>query len=405
MQHDIVIIGAGLTGAAAAIAFQDYPGSVAIIEARDINRAPQVPLRGIALSDGSRRILDNIGSWDYLSSRAHPVKEIRVSRKGALGLTCIRAKDENLDMLGCVISAEDLLTGLHQIIDKLPKLSIYSPVQVKTVSNESNYISLQLEHNLAKLPKMIHARLLVIASGSRTVLSKQLGFSFQHKSYRQTAIVTTIQSTSQERAIAYERFTKDGLIAVLPCHPGKWIIGRIYRAEEADTAMQMYDAAFIDKLQDDLGERISKITDVGKRISYPLHLSYADSIVKGRAVLLGDSAQTIHPVGGQGLNLALRDIAFLAEYLYPVADPGASNVLECYSAQRYNDVRRVIYFTEFLARVCIGASGWFAPLLGASFTLLDLAPTLRHILVRKTLGLSPPWPRLASGLSIKRYEN
>ena len=405
MQYDIVIIGAGLTGAAAAIAFRDYPGTVAVIEARDINRVPQIPLRGIALSDGSRRILDHIGSWDYLSSKAHPVKEIRVSRKGAFGVTRIRAEDENLDMLGCVISAKDLLTGLHQTINQLPQLSIYSPAQVKAASNKGSYVALQLNHNLGKLPKTIQARLLVIASGGSSTLSEQLGFSFQHKSYRQTAVVTTIQSTSQEHTTAYERFTKDGLIAVLPYHSTQWIIGRIYRVEEADAAMQMSDGAFIAKLQDDLGGRIAKITGVEERISYPLHLSYADSVVKGRAVLLGDSAQTIHPVGGQGLNLALRDIAFLAEHLYPVADPGVPSVLERYSAQRYNDVRRVIYFTEFLARAYIGASERFAPWLGASFTLLDLTPALRRILVRKTLGLSPPWPRLASGLSIERYEN
>lgn len=400
IQHDIVIIGAGLTGAAAAIALRDYPGSVAIIEARNIYSTPNLPLRGIALSDGSRRILDNIGSWEYLSPKICPVEEIRVSRKGAFGVTRIRAADENLDMLGCVISAKDLLTGLHQTMTKLPKLTTYSPAQVETATDKSNHVLLKLRCSHDNSLQTIRARLLVIASGGRNTLSETLGFSFQHKSYHQTAIVTAIRSTVQSQVVAYERFTEDGLIAVLPYHANQWIIGRIYRNDVVDAAMQMSDTAFIAKLQSDLGTRIATITDIGARVSYPLHLSHADSIVKGRTVLLGDSAQTIHPVGGQGLNLALRDIAFLAEQVHTATDPGAPDLLLRYSKQRSSDVRRVIYFTQFLAEFCIAASHPTAPLLGASLMLLDIAPALRRILVRKTLGLSPPWPRLASGLSL-----
>jgi len=228
-----------------------------------------------------------------------------------------------------------------------------------------------------------------------------LGFSFRYKDYKQSAIVTRIYSKSLEQYTAYERFTSDGLIAVLPYRRGEYIIGRVYVGTAGTTAMNLSDGEFIDQLQQDLGNRIDKIYKIGKRTAYPLTLCYAKHVAIGRAVLLGDSAQTIHPVGGQGLNLSLRDIAFLAEHIYGAPDPGAVGLLDNYCQQRRGDVRKVIYFTHAMAKLCIGLKPPFAPLLGSGLSILDMVPPIRRVLVRKTLGLSPPWPRLASGTSIK----
>lgn len=403
MQYDIVIIGGGLTGAAAAAALHDYVDSVAIIDAHDINNAAaKIPLRGIALSDGSRRILQNIGVWGTIKRTAYAVKEIRVSRKHTFGTTRIRAKDEDIDSLGYVIRASDLLNGLHQTLLRLNNLTIYSSATVEAAADHGTYMSISIKQNNVR--KTIKTRLLILAAGPRNDLSKTLGFSFEHKDYRQTAIVTRIRSESFEQHVAYERFTADGLIAVLPYRPGERIIGRVYVGDGGTRAMQISDADFIAGLQQDLGQRIGNIYEIGERISYPLILRYAKRIVTGRTLLLGDSAQTIHPVGGQGLNLALRDVAFLAEYLCEASDPGASDLLDDYRLRRLGDVRKVMYFTHLLAQLCIGLKQPFAPLLGASLTLLDMMPPIRRLLVRKTLGLSPPWPRLAGGaLLSSRY--
>ena len=395
MQYDVVIVGAGLTGAAAAIALHGCADSIAVIDAHDIkNAATKIPLRGIALSDGSRRILQNIGVWDGIENSVCPVQEIRVSRKGAFGTTRIRAEDEDIDMLGCVIRASELLGGLHQTLPELNNLTIYSPTQVETATEYDDHISLSLKQN--NILKTIKTRLLILASGRQNNISKALGFSFQSKDYKQTAVVARIRSESPTQHIAYERFTADGLIAVLPYRRGEYIIGRVYVGEPGTQAMNMSDAEFIGRLQQDLGQRIGKIYEIGKRVAYPLILCYAESIVKGRTVLLGDSAQTIHPVGGQGLNLALRDIAFLAECIYEADDPGVADLLDSYRLKRLNDVRKVMYFTHSLAKLCVGLKQPFAPMLGATLSMLDMMPSIRRILVRKTLGLSPPWPRLAS---------
>ena len=398
MQYDIAIIGAGLTGATAAIALQDCASSIAIIDAHDIkNAANKIPLRGIALSDGSRRILQNINVWDTIKDDTCAVREIRVSRKNAFGTTRIRAEDESIDALGCVIRAADLLTGLHQTLLKLDNLKIYSPTSVEAAKDHGTYISLSLKQKDKRYT--IKTRLLILASGRQNDISEALGFSFKYKDYRQSAIVARIRSESLEQHIAHERFTEDGLIAVLPHQPaGEHIIGRVYVGETGKQAMALSDIGFINRLQQDLGQRTGKIHEIGKRAIYPLILCYAERIAIGRTVLLGDNAQTIHPVGGQGLNLALRDIAFLVEHLHgALPDESVSNLLRNYSRERASDVRKVMYFTHSLAKLCVGLKQPFAPLLGASLTLLDMLPFIRRILVRKTLGLSPPWPRLASG--------
>ena len=400
MQYDIAIIGAGLTGAAAAVALHKHASSIAIIDAHDIkDAANKIPLRGIALSDGSRRILQNIGVWDTIQDRTCAVQEIRVSRKNAFGTTRIRAEDEGIDALGCVIRSGDLLDGLHQTLLKLDNIKIYSSTLVESAKDHGAYISLSLKQKDGL--QTIKARLLILASGRQNDISKALGFSYKQKDYQQSAIVARIRSESLKRHIAYERFTSDGLIAVLPHQPaGERIIGRVYVGEMGAQAMALSDAEFVERLQQDLGQRIGRICEIGKRMLYPLILCYAERIAIGRTVLLGDSAQTIHPVGGQGLNLALRDIAFLVEHLHDARGTDTSDLLQSYSRKRASDVRKVMYFTHLLAKLCVGLKQPFAPLLGAGLTMLDVLPFIRRILVRKTLGLSPPWPRLASGTTL-----
>ena len=400
MEYDITIIGAGLTGAAAAIALHQHAASIAIIDVHDIkDAANKIPLRGIALSDGSRRILQNINVWDTIKNDACAVQEIRVSRNNAFGTTRIRAEDEGIDALGFVIRAADLLAGLHQTLLRLDNLKIYSSTLVESARDHGTHILLSLKQKDKQ--HTIKTRLLIIASGRQNDISKALGFSFRHKNYRQSAIVARIRSESLERQVAYERFTNDGLIAVLPHQPaGERIIGRVYVGDSGSQAMDLSDTDFMSKLQHDLGQRIGKICEIGKRDIYPLILCYAKRIAIGRTVLLGDSAQTIHPVGGQGLNLALRDIAFLVEHLCDSPDAGAADLLQNYSRDRFSDVRKVMYFTHSLAKLCVGLKQPLAPFLGASLTMLDMLPFIRRILVRKTLGLSPPWPRLASGTTL-----
>ena len=400
MQYDITIIGAGLTGAAAAIALHQHANSIAIIDVNDIkDAANKIPLRGIALSDGSRRILQNIDVWDTIKNDTCAVQEIRVSRKGAFGTTRIRAEDEGIDALGCVIRSADLLAGLHQTLPKLGNLKVYSSTLVESAKDLGTHVSLSLKQKDKQYT--IKTRLLIIASGRQSDISKALGFSFIQKDYQQSAVVARVRGKSLEQHVAYERFTDDGLIAVLPHQPaGERIIGRVYVGETGKKAMDLSDTDFLNKLQQDLGQRIGDIYEIGKRIIYPLILCYAKRIAIGRTVLLGDSAQTIHPVGGQGLNLALRDISFLVEHLHDSLDTGASSLLQNYSQDRVGDVRKVMYFTHSLAKLCVGLKQPFAPFMGTSLTMLDMLPFVRRILVRKTLGLSPPWPRLASGTTL-----
>ena len=398
---DIAILGAGLAGSALALALRGSGARITVIETHDLaapaTLAYRGPLRAIALSDVSKRILQHLGAWDALRGRAWPVRRIHVSEQGVFGVTRIRAEEEGLDALGQVVLASNLAQALHRLLRASPQVSLLSPARAAEVARHSDDVTVRVDGEGGVL--QLRAKLLVLADGGASGFSERLGFRFRTTDYRQSAVVAAIDGGDGDGDVAFERFTAHGPLAVLPAGGRRRVVAWVHARDDADAVAALADDEFTARLQRDLGWRLGKLQNPGPRFVYPLGLSRSLDMVRGRVALLGDAAHRVHPVAGQGFNLALRDVAFLSECVFDAprdpCDPGAAAVLNAWCRRRTADVRRVVRFTDALARLFVMPGKPAACARGAGLAALDLLPPLRRGLVRRGLGLVPPWPRLA----------
>ena len=392
---DVVIVGGGLAGAGFAVALGGYPGRVALVEARppDILRRDTFDQRSIALADTSRRILDTLGLWDELAAYAHPIREIRVSEKGVFGAICISAAREGLDALAWTLPHDVLGNALHEHLHSVER---FSPATATAVVPQRQGVVVTIEQ--AGVCSEIETRLLVLADGSDG-LCETAGFNVSVSEYGQTAVVTNVETEVAAAAVAYERFTPKGPLAVLPLGDRCGVVWT-HAKDEAETVAAWSDTRFVEALQDDFGHRLGRILRVGARSVFPLRLVQTSPMIRGRIAVLGDAAHTLHPVAGQNFNLTLRDIATLAEGVFAEGDAGRSEMLAAWQARRSADVKRVAIFTDLLARAFVWRWRALAPLRGLALLGFDLCPPLRRAVVRRSLGLSPPVSRLASGLPL-----
>lgn len=397
---DIAILGAGLAGSALALALRGSGARTVVIETHDLTAPAKIPLRAIALSDVSKRILRHLGAWDALRGRVWPVRKIHVSEQGVFGATRIRAEEEGLDALGQVVLASDLAQALHRLLRASPQVSLLSPARAVEVARHSDDVAVRVDG--AGGVSQLRARLLVLADGGASGFAERLGFRFRTTDYRQSAVVAAIDGGAGNADVAFERFTGHGPLAVLPAGGRRRVVAWVHARDDAGAVAALDDEAFTARLQRDLGWRLGKLHNPGPRFVYPLGLNRSLDMVRGRVALLGDAAHRVHPVAGQGFNLALRDVAFLSECVFDApraprtpCDPGAAAVLDAWRRRRTADVRRVVRFTDALARLFVLPGKPAACVRGAGLAALDLLPPLRRGLVRRGLGLVPPWPRLA----------
>jgi 2-octaprenyl-6-methoxyphenol hydroxylase len=241
----------------------------------------------------------------------------------------------------------------------------------------------------------------VAADGARSLVREAAAIDAQVKEYGQIAIVANVEADRRHAHTAYERFTPSGPLAVLPLYDGSYTVVWARTPRDAEETLGLSDAAFLDLLQSRFGWRAGRFVRVGRRASYPLSLTRANAPVGPRTVLIGNAAQALHPVAGQGFNLGLRDAAMLAEVLDESGgDPGAGEVLARFAAQRSADRRGVIGFTDGLVRLFADPRlpvGWARNL---GLLLFDLTPPAKSALARVSTGFGGRTPRLARGLTL-----
>ena len=396
MSFDVVIVGGGLAGAGLAAALRGYRGRVALIEARppEVLRRDTFDERNIALADLSRRILDTLGLWDALAVHASPIREIHVSEKGVFGSTRICAEREGLDALAWTLPHRVLGGVLHHGFDGV---EVIEPAAATRFTRRQRGVTLTVEQAGAR--REIDARLLVLADGGGA-LRTAAGLDAETRDYGQAAVVFNAETEIAPGDVAYERFTSHGPLAVLPLGGARCGVVWTHAEVQAEAVAALPDERFIRALQLDFGSRLGRVLRVGKRSVFPLRLARVSRMAADRVVVLGNAAHTLHPVAGQNFNLTLRDVAALAESVFAAADPGAPEVLAAWQARRRADVKRVACFTDFLARAFTRRWRALAPLRGAALLGFDLFPPLRRAVVRRSLGLTPPASRLASGLPL-----
>lgn len=402
---DVLIAGGGMVGASLATALLGHGLSIGIVEAS----APVAHVGGssfddrhTALSPSSRRIFEALGLWGDLVGETTPIAEIHVSDRGRFGFTRMRAADEGLDALGWVAPNRVLGKHLTARLDAAPGVHWYRPARVTAVTpgDEALHIEVSGEEGALDLP----ARLLVVADGARSATRDALGIGLREREYGQHAIIANVRPARPPQGRAFERFTPDGPLAVLPVRGGE--CGIVWTRPEADAEamLALDDAEFLAALQAAFGYRLGRFEAVGARASYPLTAVTAERFVGERAVLLGNAAHTLHPVAGQGFNLALRDVASLAETLVDAvaagADPGAADRLATYERHRRGDYRRTFTFTDGLVRMFSNRLPVLVPARNAGLVAFDLLPGARNLLMRQAMGRGGWQPRLARGLPL-----
>jgi 2-octaprenyl-6-methoxyphenol hydroxylase len=226
----------------------------------------------------------------------------------------------------------------------------------------------------------------------------QIGISKQD--YRQSAVITNVTPGQPHKHVAYERFTESGPLAFLPMTENRCSVVWTVSAQQAEEIAGLDDDEFLKRLQQRFGYRLGRLKKTGKRQVYPLALVEATQVVRGRVVVVGNAAHALHPVAGQGFNLALRDIALLAEMMVTSDDVGSKTMLQSYETMREKDAHRVYRFTDMLVKVFSNDISPLAHLRAAGLVVADLIPSVKHQLARQSMGLSGRMSRLARRLSI-----
>jgi 2-octaprenyl-6-methoxyphenol hydroxylase len=411
-EVDIAIVGGGMVGASLALALAQSSLRVALVEGVDPAAAAQPSFddRTTALGNGARRILEALGVWEQVCPEAAPIRRIHVSDAGRYGFARLEAAQQGVDAFGYVVVNRVLGRALWSRLGAQPVLLRCMPARANGGGLEGDARVLALDSPAAGVPKSLRARLLVAADGAQSLLRSAAGIEAQVADYGQVAVIANLAADRSHHDVAYERFTPSGPIALLPLASGDWGVVWTLTTERAAEALAWDDARFLDELQRCFGWRAGRFTRVGRRTSYPLKLTRAAAATAERLVLIGNAAQSLHPVAGQGFNLGLRDAATLAELLVDRAaqcaaggtrfDPGAAAVLAEFAQRRADDRGGVTRFTDGLVRLFGDARPGVGFARDLGLLLFDLSPTAKAALARVSWGFAGRTPRLARGLPL-----
>ena len=371
-DFDVLIVGGGPVGAAAALAVAGRGLALALVEPREA--VMHADPRPIALAHGSRLILERLGVWERLAP-VTPIERIHVSQRGGFGRVELDAAEAGLPALGYVVDYGRLAALMRSALDTAPGCRLIRSA-VTALQSGAEVATAQLEAGSAS--RSVSARLIVVAEGGALA-----GAGARTKDYRQSVVTARVVSTATHRHTAYERFTPEGPLALLPMGEGMALVWTT-TPDRAQQLCELPEAGFLQRLQDAFGGRFGTFTNVGPRVRYPLALKVGVSAGL-RVIPIGNAAQTLHPVAGQGLNLGLRDAWELAQTVaeHPGDALGASAHLSVYRRRRRLDRGGGIGFTDTLVRLF---SNDVAPLRvarGLGLALLGAVPPAKQFLVRR----------------------
>ncbi|HEX6997417.1 MAG TPA: 2-octaprenyl-6-methoxyphenyl hydroxylase [Gammaproteobacteria bacterium] len=407
LDCDVLIVGGGLVGSALAAALGRLPVSVVLVEARDpaALEQPSFDARVTALANGSQRILAGLGLWPALAAEAEPIELIHISERGRLGAARISAAEERVPALGYVVENRVIGAALWDALRAAPRFTWLAPARVTALGTHADGVVAAVARDGETVE--VRAKLAVAADGARSAVREALGVAVAEHDYRQRALILNCVTEVAPARRAFERFTPDGPLAFLPLTGGRSGVIWTVPPHEAEALLALPPDAFRDRLQDAFGQRLGRIVRVGERAVHPLARVTAERPRVPRAVLIGNAAVTLHPVAGQGFNLALRDVAALADLLRDEAlrrgahaDPGHAALLDRYYAWRSADRVKVTRFTHGLVRLFTARTPGLGLLRGLGLVAFDLAPGAKAALARHTMGRAGRLPRLARGLPL-----
>lgn len=386
----MIIVGGGMAGATLALAVSALSAGrvqVEVVEAvsPDSRKHPGFDARAIALAYGTCQQLARIGVWSALKACGTPIERVHVSDQGHAGFVGLEASDYQIPYLGQVIELHQAGSRLFTLLEKAPGVTLHCPAKVVGVERQQHSATITLDNGTR-----LSGELLVAADGSSSALAQHCNVDWRSEDYGQIAVIANVTTSLPHQGKAFERFTRNGPLAMLPMSEGRCSLVWCHAAEDQAKVDSWSDAEFLHQLQQAFGWRLGTMVKAGKRHSYPLRLTSALQHISHRLALVGNAAQTLHPIAGQGFNLGLRDVMSLAETIAQAEqqgnDIGSYQILSQYQQRREPDQQATIGVTDGLIHLFANR---LAPLVvGRNLGLMamELVPPLRETLARRTLG-------------------
>lgn len=389
-DFDVLVIGGGLVGASLACALAGSGRRIGLVEAVPF-AAPEQPSfdeRTTAIAWGSRRLLERWGLWADMADEAAPIRRLKVSQAGHFGVTRVDRADYGVDALGYVLPNRVLGRALFRRLEALDSVELLTPVRFEALARREDgtaEVTVRDEHDAEH---SLRAALVVGADGARSRVREALGIGAEVRDYGQGAVVSTIRPGRAHADTAFERFLPDGPLAVLPRTAESCAVVWTLPTEIAEARRDQPADAFLADLQAAFGYRLGPLADVGERFAYPLKRVIASRTVAERAVLVGNAGHNLHPAAAQGFNLALRDVAVLADAIGGEGDPGEPERLRAWAEARRPDQHRVTLFTDRIVRLFSNRVPGLGAARAAGLIGLELKPEIKHDMARRSMGLA-----------------
>lgn len=390
-ERRVIVIGAGLAGSALAVALAARGLAVTVVERRKPLLEPLPDVRGLVLSAASRAVLEDSGLWSRLAPSATPISRIHVAEQGRFGSVQLDAAELGRDALGWACPADLMLREFHAALLAADGVTVHWGTEF--VGARAGEHGIEVAIREGDLAGTVEAALLVGADGAESAVRTLAGITLASHDYGQQAIVANIEVARPEAGLAYEYFTPEGPLAMIPRGGARYVSVQCLRETRAEAALALDDGGYAALLEQRFGRRLGAVVAVGPRRAHPLRRQRAERLVAARTVLVGNAANTVHPNGAQGLNLGLRDVATLAALLGPAPDPGEATLLEAYVAGRARDHRLVGGFTHLLAAAYTSPLASVRCVRRGALGVLALAAPLRRRLVEGLGGVErlPPF--------------
>lgn len=410
---DIAIVGAGLVGTPLAQVLSQQGWSVALLDAAGpVSKATVAAGNGVtsnavdasaidasaeknntslkqrctALSLGTSQWLSSRDLWADVAADACAISQVHVSHKGYFGSTRLCAEELNAEAVGYVVN-NDTLARTFQLQLKRSDVQHVHHARVSAVSYDEDVVTVHYGNDDSH---QMQAKLLIAADGVSSLVRESAGIDTRQVDYDQLAVLGTIELSGEHHHVAYERFTSSGPLALLP-RPGPYMsFVDCIEPHEREAVLMMGSNEYLQRLQQRFGHRLGRFKAVGPRMVTPLVRIEACEQIAERTVLLGNAMRLLHPVGGQGYNLAMRDVAQLVALLQQNtdADPGNELLLSQFVQRRQKDQNQVVTFTDVLARGFRGNASLPAHVRAFGLISLDAVSPLREAFARRTMGLS-----------------
>lgn len=407
-RADLVIAGGGMVGLSLALVLGRRAPRlrVVLVEAAPLaaptddgdgeRLPPSFDARSTALSAGSRALYEAMGLWPQLAPWACPIRRIHVSDHGHIGVSRLDGADSGLEAFGHVVENRVLGRALLRAVADCGNVHLCAPARVRGLAPTADGMVVETDGGRC------HTSLAVVADGADSALLDELGIHARRRDYRRTAVIANVALSRPHAGVAYERFAADGPVALLPLPDadGEHRAALVWTLapERADDLMAADEGAFLEALHRDFGYRAGPFRRCGARAAYPLRLQVAEEQVRSHLAVVGNAAHFLHPVAGQGFNLALRDVARLGEVILEDlargAAPGELASLEAYRRRQAADQRNTILFSDNLPSLFASDYRAGIVLRGAGLVALDLVPPAQRQFARFGAGLLSPGMRL-----------